>query len=271
MITKYRVNKAIFLEQMKANNLATYKALADKAKVAPASISNSLNRGCSARTVMLIGQDGFAMGNEWLALLVDKDRRRLEPSAPDRKGTCSFTWEQLEQGAKEIAKRLFDDLHINTVLTFPGPSLIFTGLVMAKASRGKAIIRVPVYTAIFAAKDTPSREFPNVDRVPMERFDILVPRGLMANYRGRKKRIAVIDDAIITGKTMDELRQYFVGHTRTPDSVAFACYVCYSGRLTLRETTPIYVVAREERMFRMPWGDAFPFEYGFEVRKRRHR
>jgi hypothetical protein len=172
-------------------------------------------------------------------------------------------WKQLGDEAEDIGNKLFSELRINALLTFAGPSLIFAGLVMARSLALKKIMRVPVYTAIFVHPNTSLKDFPGFDPVPTERFTILVPRALIQNYPNRKKRIAIIDDAIKTGKTMDALRNYFNGLEQRPTRVEFACCVCHRSRTFLKENTPICRLVRDEVKFRMPWGDAFSFEECF--------
>ena len=258
---KWRLKKDIFRSRLNAT-VKTYQKLAEKAKVAPGTITNAQNDGCRLETIEAIARNGLGMGDEWPAILIDEDRNRLEATAPE--GVYPVSWQQLVAGAEEIGRKVFVEERVNALITFPGPSLIFTGLMMAKALTREESVRMPVYVALLVDRDAPSTRFPQFDAIPMERFTILLPKAVTRQNHDCDRRIGVVDDAILTGKTMDALRAYFGALKQKTASVEFACYICHDGRTLLPETTPICKVIRTEKIFRMPWGDASAFEHCFE-------
>jgi hypoxanthine phosphoribosyltransferase len=88
---------------------------------------------------------------------------------------------------------------------------------------------------------------------------------MMENYPDREKRICVIDDGILTGKTMDALRNYFDRLERRPARVEFACHVCNDSLTRIKQLAPMYHDATSAENVWMPWGEAFAFENCFEV------
>ncbi|SRR5216684_2248782 len=247
-----RLNEDVLREFMNDQGLHLYIDLADKALVGGSTITNAITVGCLRETINKIENKG-------LGGLTEEQRARLEisdgdPQAPD--APKQYTWDDLIHGAKNVAEKIFRDnkFHADAVLTFSGPSSIFAGLVLATLSR-EAFMRIPVYTAIFVDKNARG-SFPTFDTVPTPLFKILVPRALTTD---RTRRIAVIDDTIISGVTMDKLREFFKAHYN-PANVKFACCVCYEGRM-LPHLTPPEIIGlfppEPRKKFRMPWSEPF--------------
>jgi transcriptional regulator with XRE-family HTH domain len=190
----------------------------------------------------------------------------LKEYRPDPVGAKTYTWDDLVAGAKKVAEEISKDdtLRSAAVLTFPGPSSIFCGLVLA-ALPLKTFIRMPVYTAIFVDANTPTSEREAYFHViELRLFKILVPRELTAD---RKKKVLVIDDTILTGGSMERLREFF-DEICDPSNVKFACCICHDSRSFLTEIPPEIIALRpleQRRTFPLPWGDSFCFEDGFST------
>lgn len=175
-----------------------------------------------------------------------------------------YTWDHLLRGAAKVASEIFEDKKplFDAVLTFPGPSSIFCGLVLARMPH-KVFMPIPVYTAIFLPRETPvsqkRKQYFHVVKVGI--FKVLVPKELIDR---RSKKIVVIDDTILTGNTMRELRKFFVKH-HDPRNVKFACCICDDRRLLPGKERPEILTYIETRpRFAMPWGrDSFCFEDPF--------
>jgi adenine/guanine phosphoribosyltransferase-like PRPP-binding protein len=175
-----------------------------------------------------------------------------------------YAWKEIVPAAARVATRIFEEFHPDAVLTFPAASSLFAGLVFAKAAAAslRDAFRTPVYTALLLNKAGPEIEgyhsILTEPENPERRFKILLPKALFS-YR----KIAVIDDTIISGVTMRALRKEF----RKPDYahivVTFACCVWHSG-LRITERVPPEIRGIEQPVatekFQMPWGDAFSFE-----------
>lgn len=260
---KWHIKRDVFAEWKNKPPKKTYKMLSEDTGLSTGAISNAVNNHCSIETIELLGATGLKMP-DWRDLLIAIDRLRLDEQAVPA-GTYPVNWGEFADGAKDVGKLLFRDLRINAVLTFPGPSLIFAGLAMAKVLLREEIIRMPVYTAIFVDKRTPAKDFPQFDQIPMPLFKLLVPRALMENFPDREKRIGVFDDVILTGKTMDALRNYFDGLEPKPARVEFACHFCNDSQTLIKQLSPKCYIERPEKNVSMPWGNAFSFESCFEA------
>lgn len=181
-----------------------------------------------------------------------------------------YTWGEVEASTSKVHKKVFDEFHPDALLTFPGPSLTFTGLVLA-ALPPEVAIRVPVYTCIFVDEKAP--EPGGLHPVLTEpddaetAFKILVPAALTDGDPEHQRRIVAIDDTIISGVTMRALRKYFRGRGYA-DRVPFACCVCYEARTVRGERPPEAIgMVSSSPKFYLPWGDGFCFE----ERMRLHR
>ncbi len=179
----------------------------------------------------------------------------------------AYTWGDLMVGAEAVSSKIFnnDKVLVDAVLTFPGPSSIFCGLVLALLPL-RVLIRIPVYTGIFVdaetAISTRKKYFHAITvRPPRAReFKLLIPQELID---GKAKKIIVIDDAIITGGTMKKLREVLAKKCE----VRFACCICYDGRDLLSDQLPEIIglhPLEPRKRFPMPWGrDSFCFEEAF--------
>jgi transcriptional regulator with XRE-family HTH domain len=178
-----------------------------------------------------------------------------------------YTWKDFMEGAETVRSEIFnnDKFLFDAVLTFPGPSSIFCGLVLALLPL-RVLIRIPVYTGIFVDAETAisarKKNFHAITVRPARarEFKLLVPQELIY---GKAKRIIVIDDAVITGGTMKRLREVFAKICE----VKFACCVCYDGRDLPSDQPPEIIGLKPlepRKKFPMPWGrDSFCFEDAF--------
>jgi hypothetical protein len=192
---------------------------------------------------------------------VDRPRTKLKA----RKILAAFTWSELLEEAKYIRNEIFSaGFHADAILTFPGPSSIFAGLVMtADGNAQKELLRVPIYIAQLTDVDAPVPSgFLEVRTHPenaKRQLKILVPSALTDDDPDRKKSIVVIDDAIITGETMAALRKYFIEYDEA-EKIRFACCICYRALTLPHERAPEFNrIKSDDPEFIMPWGDAFAF------------
>jgi transcriptional regulator with XRE-family HTH domain len=175
-----------------------------------------------------------------------------------------YTWEDMLAGARKVGEHIYKDgeLLVDAVLTFPGASSIFCGIVLTMLPV-KIFLRVPVYTGVFVDLKTPtSKRKRYFHEIKARSFKVLIPRELTEG----RKRIIVIDDSIISGGVMEVMRKSLVKKCG-PDNVKFACCICYEGRTLLTVTPPEVVGLKplEKRIrFPMPWGcDSYSFEEAF--------
>jgi hypothetical protein len=259
---RWHIRPDVFAEWKNKPPKKTFKTLSADTGLATGSISTAVSAGGSLETIELIGTKGLCMSN-WRDLPIEADRVRLDDlEIPP--GTYAVNWKDFVDGAEHIGNQIFQNKSgINTVLTFPGPSLIFAGLVMAKTLRQEEIMHTPLYVGLFVDKNAKSEDFPQFDAIRLPLFTLLIPRAMTETFPSREKRIGVIDDAILTGKTIDALRNYFDRMEPKPACVEFACHVCNYSQTLVKELTPKHKAVTSERNVRMPWGDAFAFENCF--------
>jgi hypothetical protein len=124
---------------------------------------------------------------------------------------------------------------------------------------------LPVYTAILIDADSPlpKRRLAYSCAVKVGTFKVFLPREMTEDRVGK---IVVIDDTIITGATMTELRKWF-GKRFPSKDVIFACCICHDAQ-TLPINKPPEIIGlrplEKRQRFPLPWGrDAFCNEEGF--------
>ncbi len=238
----------------------TQEILAAKAGVSLDTIKRA-ERG-EAKQLGIISKIAKALNVEPTAISQDFHQ---EPAA-----VKDYSWDDLVAGAKNVGEKIHKDetLLMDAVLTFPGPSSLFCGLVLATLPL-KTFIRIPVYTGVFVDAHTPtSARLRHFHVITMPLFKILVPLELTEN---RTKKIIVIDDTIITGGTMEYLRKFF-DENYDPRNVKFACCICHESRTFPTEKPPEIIGLRpleQRRTFPMPWGsNSFCFEDAFPLNER---
>jgi hypothetical protein len=173
-----------------------------------------------------------------------------------------YSWAQVMKGAEVVGRKLFKEFSANVVLTFPGPSGVFANLAMAAVLTKEQIVRMPVLTAYLAANDTATP--PSYKAIDAKRFKIFVPSALLQPHVGFKRKIAIIDDSLTTGRSLQVLRGYLSSIGYTSARVRSACCVCFSGATVVRGEEPeIAKFKSDTPNYRMPWGPAFSFESCF--------
>jgi len=233
------------VERFRRRKLWSQQKLADEAQVDLDTIKRTERD--QDKTLGTMKKIAEALGVEPTKIVRDF---HAEPAAAE-----PYTWDDLITGAKNVGGKIFEDekLLVDAVLTFPGPSSLFCGLVLALLPL-EIFVRTPVYTAIFVDKNTPtSKRLQCFHVIPMPRCKILVPRELTDD---RSKKIVVIEDATITGGTMKALRKFFAKNYN-PANVQFACCICYEGRTLPTEQPPEIRgldSLEQRRTFPMPWG-----------------
>lgn len=134
---------------------------------------------------------------------------------------------------------------------------------MARALSKEEVVGVRVYTAFFIDSEKPS--VPGFDRIKMGKFKMLVPIGLTADDPKRRRRIAIVDDAVRTGWSFKELVMYLRKKGYARANIRTACCVCYQGVKEVHRQEPDISHFRPVSLnFAMPWGNSFSFESCFE-------
>jgi hypothetical protein len=184
------------------------------------------------------------------------------PAAP----VSEYTWDEVIGGARLVAKKAFVEWGADLVLSFSGPSSLFTGLVVTMLPLGD-IVRTKTYMGIFVKGEI---EKPPVgfEKADAGEFTVLVPQVLL---RTPSKKIVVIDDTITSGGTMEALRRFFKKKNYNLQNVKFACCVCYEGVRVMPgvKMPEIVGVSPNAKLlgFRMPWEiQSFTFEEAFRAK-----
>lgn len=184
---------------------------------------------------------------------------------PRNQKNTHYDWEDIMAGARHVAKEVaFKRPPVDAVLTFPGASSVFAGLVLVTLRDPKRFLQIPVYTAIFKKLNDHHR-FGGFRVAATRRFKVLVPEVL---FESGHKRIVVIDDTAISGGTMDELRR-LLEKSFGVGKVRYACCICHRSLTFGNRVRPeIIGLPRPEReeKFPMPWGiDSYRNEEGFSL------
>lgn len=232
--------------------------LSEKAKISEDSVKRAEN------CVRMRGQTIGAIANAF-GVQPDVIQELEDWEKPGSDSVKNYTWEDVLIAAQKVAEQIFknDQFGADAVLTYSGASLVFPGLVLS-ALPYDVFVRIPVYTAIFWDKNTPGK-LVGYDKISTTLFELLIPQALTKH---RSKRIAVIDESVVTGVTMKELRAFFKEKHYSARNVRFACCVAYDTRKAppyepLPEVIGLPLLDRGQS-FQMPWGTTtYSFGDGF--------
>lgn len=143
------------------------------------------------------------------------------------------TWRELCTAAKEVGKYVFKTFRANAVLTFAGHSAIFANLVLVKSLGRTEMLSMPVYLALQRDWEPATNKkrpmMPGYETFTGEAVAVLVPKALIDELKRTNKawRIAVIDDAIVSGEVPTVLKNNLRPKLSRFSRMTFACYVCY--------------------------------------------
>jgi hypothetical protein len=174
-----------------------------------------------------------------------------------------YGWSEVNRGATRVGKSIFSRFKADAILTFPGPSQIFTSLAMAKSLSKEQFVCTPVHTAVLSSRKTRSNTLAASGflEIPTDRYKIFVPGALILGDRKRKRRIAIVDDSVVTGLTMQALKMNLVERYKYhSENIWTACCVCFKDAVYRPDSIAFKA---EEKHFHLPWGDSFSFESCF--------
>jgi adenine/guanine phosphoribosyltransferase-like PRPP-binding protein len=156
-------------------------------------------------------------------------------------------------GADHVARAIFNDsFRADAILTFPGPSSIFAGLVLSSAL-GVAAVRTPVYTAVCAPSDSDLDKAGFRSIPTASTYTVYLPELLTKSSTTHQIQLAIVDDVISTGEAMAALRKHFA--SRSGYLIRFACCICYEGCFQLPHVPPeVFKFKEMSPKVRMPWG-----------------
>lgn len=166
-----------------------------------------------------------------------------------------YSWKNFEVAADDVAFKAFREFKADAVLTFPGTSLIFTGLVLSRISFSNAV-RANVQIALMKPGKAPSLPV-GYEAVAADSYTIFVPTSLTSDTT---RKIVVIDDYITSGGAMESLRKLFLKKRFPAENVKFACCICYEGlavRPDPNAKMPDFIGVKKlakEVSFTLPWG-----------------
>jgi hypothetical protein len=171
--------------------------------------------------------------------------------------TVKLSWEDVSRYAVLIGRRVLKEFQPHFLITFAGPSSLFTSLVMAKTLSREEFLRTTVYLALFQGKRTRPSDQPikRFDRVDSHRFIVQVPHAIAEVKNRASKRIAIIDDTTTTGSVGQHIKAYLVRKGYRPDHIQYATCVCSEQAFASPLTAPDVCGYKAKGAYRMPWGE----------------
>lgn len=175
---------------------------------------------------------------------------------PERETSTNFTWEQVSRAATKVGRKVFRKFKPDFLITFAGPSSLFTSLVMTKALSREEFLKTSIHLAIFRDK---RRSITTVERrgfkiVDSHRFNLRIPIAVSRVKNRANVRVAVIDDTVTTGSSLEKMIQYLIRCGFRRKNVLYATCVCSKEALREPNTRPDVWVYKTAGSYRLPWG-----------------
>lgn len=196
----------------------------------------------------------------------------LRSEAPDGSSSTlpqGYSWKRIMDGAAEVAREAFgaSDFCADAILAFGGASSIFAGLVLVALQDPRRFMRIPVYTAILADKETEPPCPEQFEVVGTRCFNLFVPKAL---FESGHRDILTVENTIISGGAMDELRVLLEQRFENEEGakhVKFACCICHNslgfGNRMAPEILGIPELETREKV-PMPWNiNSYRYEEAF--------
>jgi hypothetical protein len=173
----------------------------------------------------------------------------------------NYDWAMVMKWARRAGKWTFRNFRADCLLTTPGPSAIFANLMMATTLSPPEFLLKPVHVASFLKGAYPISPYKGFNTIEVGHYTILVPKTLFQGDRRHTRRIAIVDDCVITGRAIAALRAYLKKRGYKPKTVGSVCGVSFVGAESLPETTPTFsAFVVQKQPFRLPWGYSYSFE-----------
>jgi len=175
---------------------------------------------------------------------------------PATKAFNNFTWEQVSRAATVVGRKALRQFKPDFLITFAGPSSLFTSLVMAKTLNREEFLTMTVHLAIFRDKRRPisSAERSGFDIIESHRFNLRIPLAVSRARNRANIRVAVIDDTVTTGSSLEKMAHYLLQHGFRRKNILFATCVCSREALQEQNTRPDVWVYKTKGPYRLPWG-----------------
>jgi LmbE family N-acetylglucosaminyl deacetylase len=184
-----------------------------------------------------------------------------EPADKLPKNYRFYDWDSLDIAASRLGKHIFEEFGANAIITFSGHSAIFANLVMVKTLPREKLLNIPSYLAQqrdwIASQGEAPPSLPGFTSIFGKKFVLLLPEAFALGDPDRKKRIAIIDDAITTGEAISLLKDYLrdsLGYET--EHIRVGCFVSHEQSRVRPDfcefTTPTTA-------YRLPWGEPIWF------------
>ena len=162
-----------------------------------------------------------------------------------------YYWKDIENGISDLSRKIAKKINPDVILSVSGSSSVVSNLYINKNSK---------FTPIFIAFSLKKGEgvYPkapdNYTRLETQNWYVYIHKEI-ANYAN--KTLLIIDDIIITGATLNKLREHLISVGFREENIYSSALFCTELAIDRGVSPDFYSFKTEDHKFYLPWGRCY--------------
>ncbi|MFE3846179.1 phosphoribosyltransferase family protein [Thermoplasmatota archaeon] len=160
-----------------------------------------------------------------------------------------YDWKDVEIGIEEISNKIFKKFQPDVLLSLSGPGSIVANLMLTKTAKF-----IPLYVGI--SKKINSKDFTfepqKMKTITTTRWKTYIPDEI---FKLNNKRIVIIEDAVITGDTLNKLVNVLIKNGIKRKNILTISLFTTELAVSSNKGPNIYWIKQKDSDFYLPWGN----------------
>ncbi len=159
-----------------------------------------------------------------------------------------YEWKDIEIGIEELSKKIFNNFNPDVLLSLSGPGSIIANLMLTKTAK-----YIPLYVGISRKINTKDFSFePQISKtITTSRWKTYIPDEI---FKLINKKIAIIEDTVITGDTLNELVKVLTKNGIKRKNILTVALFATELALSSNKGPNVYWIKLQDSDFYLPWG-----------------
>lgn len=160
-----------------------------------------------------------------------------------------YSWTDIYKACEVLGIYMKRRIKPDLILCFSGPSGIVTNLIVESTN-----YFIPVYTIILEKKERGQEISLDLTTVQTSRWKLHFPNNLSNMIN---KKICIIDDAVISGDSLNSVKESLIQLGFKKDNIRTCSIVCTMVAKLANKSPDKYVYLTDQTSFFMPWGKGY--------------